>query len=401
MHLFRATVRVVIFGLGLSGCAIIPGTGPTTKAILGESKDDNLVVERAPPEPYALIPMDRSRAKKISAAFTSRPDASDAFLLDATTPNLMISSGDTVEVTIVSVSDVGFIDFTSASISPISLTSIPQQQVDHRGRIHVPPAGRVKVAGMMEAEVEQLLGERLGKILIKPTVMVRVADRAKARAAILGQVKFPGRYSLKNGSTRLLDLIGGAGGPAGAAEDLTLTLTRRGASFSLPLSKILADSSHNIRIWPEDVVLVEAPVRRFIALGAFSSSGTSSGTMIKFDQKDYTLAQGVSAAGGLRTNQADRRGLFVFRPTPKSVLRSTGFFDEQIEQIEGTQVPTIYQFDLRDPSTMFALSEFAMEDGDLVYASDSILTDVDKIIGAFSRYTALGGFYARSVSGIN
>ena len=394
MHLFRATVRVVIFGLGLSGCAIIPGTGPTTNAILGESKDDNLVVERAPSEPYALIAMDRSRAKKISAAFISRPDASDAFLLDAATPNFMISSGDTVEVTIVSVSDVGFIDFTSASISPISLTSIPQQQVDNRGRIHVPPAGRVKVAGMMEAEVEQLLAERLGKILIKPTVMVRVADRAKARAAILGDVKSPGRYSLKNGSTRLLDLIGGAGGPAGAAEDLTLTLTRRGASFSLPLSKILADSSHNIRIWPEDVVLVEAPVRRFIALGAFSSSGA----MIKFDQKDYTLAQGVSAAGGLRTNQADRRGLFVFRPTPKSVLRSTGFFDEQIEKIEGTEVPTIYQFDLRNPSTMFALSEFAMEDGDLVYASDSFLTDVDKVIGAFSRYGAVGAFAANGIN---
>ena len=365
--------------IGLGACSLIPGDGPTTAAVVDGRGAASVPADTPEAEPVAVVPIDRSRARVVNAAFAPDGLESAAFMPDRPSPPILISIGDLIEVTIVSTSETGFLDFSQSAISPISRTTLPPQQVDARGRIHVPPAGRVRVAGLPEDAVERRLTARLGEILVDPTVIVRVTERAKARAAILGAVGGPGRYSLDPEATRLLDLIGDAGGPAGDPETLLLTLTRDGVSATLPLDVVLADPAYNIRIWPGDVVTVEPRLRRVVALGAFGSSGST----VRFDEDRFTLAQAVSEAGGMNTGQADRRGLFVFRPTPPAVLAEFGIDPDRLRPGEDALVPTVYQFDMREPGTVFALSDFEVRDGDLLYASDSFITEFNKVFSVF------------------
>jgi polysaccharide export outer membrane protein len=379
----------------VGGCSIVPGTGPTTLAMLDGRGSEAVASETPPAEPYALVTVDRHRARVVNAAFEPENDQIvGAFLPDQAPPPLRIAVGDSVVVAIVSTSETGFLDFSQSAISPISQTVLPAQQVDAKGRIHVPPAGRVRVAGLDEAAVERRLTARLGEILVNPTVIVRVADRAKARAAILGSVAAPGRYSLDPEATRLLDLIGEAGGQSGRPEDLQLTLTRDGVSATLPLSAILANPAYNIRVWPDDVILIEPPRRQFVALGAFGASGRA----IDIDRDEYSLAEAMSAAGGLRTSQADRRGVFVFRPSGRELLGELGVEQAALAAQADPVLPTVYHFDMREPMTFFALSEFQLRDGDLVYVSDAPIAEFNKVFNTFLRVSGQAVGYARLIS---
>ena len=374
----------------VSGCAFVPGGGPTHGAVTGAPAERT--APPGAPTPYALIPVTLDRAEQVNAAHRAgMQDGSGAgparFFADAPPPPVRIEVGDTVEVSIVSTSESGFIDFANAAISPLSTTTLPAQQVDAAGRIHVPPAGRVRVAGADEAAVEARLAERLGRILIDPRVLLRVTDRAKARAAAFGEVADPGRFPLDPKATRLLDLLGFAGGPKGKPEELRLTLTRGGVSAALPLETALTRRAYNIRIWPGDVLRISPVTRRFVALGAVGRGGVA----VEFAQPGYTLAQALSAAGGIRTDQADRRGVFLLRKSPSALLRGMGV----TAALPGAETPTIYQFDLQDPATLFAAARFEMQDGDMVYVSDALITEIRKVLGIFSD---VSGQYAQVVT---
>jgi hypothetical protein len=112
-----SVIRKAILGacvLALSACA---GGGPGTRAILGEA--DSTVASRAETLPYIVVDVDREhrhggqpRARRHAAILRRRPPGP-----------VIIGVGDTVQVSIVSSSESGFLDFTTAQISPISTTS--------------------------------------------------------------------------------------------------------------------------------------------------------------------------------------------------------------------------------------------------------------------------------------
>lgn len=89
-----------------------------------------------------------------------------------------------------------------------SSTDMTNYLVDANGEIEMPLLGKVKVAGLSTREIRELLRQKLEKFLQSPTVRVYMESY---KVTILGEVKVPGVYSVRNEKLSLTDAIGLAG----------------------------------------------------------------------------------------------------------------------------------------------------------------------------------------------
>ncbi|QDL94730.1 polysaccharide export protein (plasmid) [Paroceanicella profunda] len=354
----------------LTACETVPGAGPTTQAILTDSAAVRTLP--GPKQAFALVTLDEPMARKVNSAFAYNMADSAPFFMDEAPPRLTIGVSDKIEIGIVSKSDSGFIDFTQSSVAPLSTTQLPLQEVGTDGRVQVPPLGRVQAAGLTVQQFENRLISQLSQVLVEPSVVVRVADRASARAAVIGQVAQPGRFALDQEDLRLVDLVSLAGGPLKQSSDLTLSLTRNGTSYAIPFDTAITSPVYNVRVFPGDVIQVQDVRHRFVVLGGVAQNGE-----YEFARPELSLAAAMGQARGMNNRQADRRGVFLYRRTPVSVLADLG---ADVSSFTTPVVPTIYQFDFSNPTTLFAAQVFDMKDEDVIFVSDAFLEEVDKVL---------------------
>ncbi|MEM7668772.1 MAG: polysaccharide biosynthesis/export family protein [Pseudomonadota bacterium] len=371
---------VIIAGCAaIAGCTYLPGAGPTTADLRGDAV---VTYKSEKPDPYVIVGMNTRVAKSLAAG--AKPAKAGGLLPDQPAPNFTINEGDTVQVSLVSINQDGFIDFSSSSLTPIALTPLPQQIVGNDGRVNVPPLGRVRARGLSPEQFEYQLAAQLSQVLIEPSVIVQMLDRQAARASVLGQVEDPGSKAILRRDLRLLDLIGLAGGQSGPAEDLILTLTRGATRVRLPYKDVIYNPANNVRIHPGDVVSVDLSRRSYVVRGAINSPGR-----YEFIEPRVTLSEAIGRARGIPSRRASRSGMFVFRSIERERLQNLGF---DPTTIEGDMIPTIFHFDYRVPSTVFAEQAFVLEDGDVVYISDHVIEEINKVFGIFNSVVPVQTF---------
>ncbi|TCP39274.1 polysaccharide biosynthesis/export family protein [Rhodovulum marinum] len=374
-------------GLLLAGCG---GSGPSANAILSGT---DMVVGRASLSeteraPYVLVEMDRGLARAFTDA--QRRTEQEAFHRTGGPMPVVIGRGDIVQVAIVSTAETGFVDFTTASISPISQTSLVPQEVGDDGMIRVPPLGRIRAQGRTVREVENFLTERLGEVLVEPAAIVRIADRQSAKVSVVGKVGAPGKYSLDDVNLRVLDLITAAGGPAERSENLRVKLSRNGVTRTALLESILSNPRLNVYLRPGDVIEVETPENRIVVLGA---GGTRNQTLT-LDQPDGTLVDVLGYGEGLANRRADRSGVFIYRDAQRDVLARMGV---DVSRFAGDSVPTVFRFDLSQPDSLFVAKSFAVADGDVLYIAASLKDAVD----AFATFFPVPSTFVPTPSGFD
>lgn len=365
--MIRGVVPVLSILL-LTACA---GGGPSARAIVGGS--DSTVASRAETVPYIVVEVDETIATVVARFMDTDPQ----FFGDLRPKPVIIGVGDTVQISIVSASETGFLDFTSASISPIASTSLPPQTIREGGMINVPPVGRLRAEGQTIQSFEELLERRLGEVLIEPSVIVELVDRQSARVNVVGQVAGGGAIPLTEVNTRLIDVIVAAGGPAGRTEDTVVRLSRGGNTRSVSLQRLYEHPRFNIIVQPGDVIALEPADRKFTVLGA------SGNQTLRFDEQNVSLAEALSQAGGLQSPRAKRTGVFVYRRVPRDVLASVG---AEIAHISGNEIATIFQFDFTDPAVLFTSNSFEIADGDILYIADSVNQEVSNVISVLTSF---------------
>jgi polysaccharide export outer membrane protein len=359
----------------LAGCNLISGAGPTGEAI----RDDGVAIDPAarPEARYALVRMDLPLVDMIDAAWPAPPPTGDVPADTAPARSqLTIGPGDAIGVTIVNVSQTGFVDFTESAISPLATTDLPPQQVGPDGRISVPPLGRVPAAGRTPQVLERELQARLAEILVEPEVVVRLAERRNRQAAVMGAVADPGYFPILSEDTRLLDLVGAAGGPVEPPEEVELALRRGGRERRVRFDVFLRQPDWNVRVWPGDVITLAPAERRYTLLGASVLNGE-----FTYTEPTLTLAQALGRGRGLDNFRAERSGVFLFRETPRAALRRAA---ARPLPFEAATVPTIYHFDFSRPAVLFAAQRFEIRDGDMIYVPDSPLAELSKVLSAFN-----------------
>lgn len=374
----------------LSGCASLGSGGPTAGAIKGA--DGDLVGQAG----IAIIDVTDTVARRAIAS--ARPALFSEVLGDSPAVETVIQRGDVIGVTIYEAPPAALFGTTAtfgggsvasalqdAASGTAQRTGLPEMMVDDMGRITVPFAGSIAVAGRTPPQVARQIVARLAGKAHAPEVIVRIVTNSSANVSVIGEVSTNGRIGLTPRGERLLDVLANAGGVRQPADKTTIQITRAGQVVSLPLDAIIRDPRQNIRLQTDDVVAAIFQPYSFTSLGA---TGTSS--EVPFEQTGLTLSQALGRIGGLKEDRANARGVFIFRfedpaaidPAIAATARRTP---------EG-RIPVIYRVDLRNPATLFVAQGFPIRNKDVIYATTAPLGELQRFVGIISSlaFTAIG-----------
>ena len=185
------------------------------------------------------------------------------------------------------------------------------ERVSERGTISFPYLEPLMISTLSSRGVETLIQDKLtqGAIIKNPQVSVLIVEYQSQLVAVLGQVNKPGQYPLIT-ARRVIDLLAQAGGPivnesgspgAGIAGD-EATLTRRdGNVIKIDLGALFAgDSRQNVFVAAGDTIFVPRAPQIYV-YGEVQKAG------IYQLQRHMTVAQAISAGGGLTSRGSDRR----------------------------------------------------------------------------------------------
>ena len=187
-----------------------------------------------------------------------------------------------------------------------------ESRISESGQINFPLIGAVTVGGLAipaaEKRIETLLRER--GFVLRPQVTIQVVRTLSSQVSVLGQVGKPGRYPIEMTSSKVSEMIAGAGGVVpGGADVVTLVGTRNGepVKLDIDLPAILQSGRAELDVQVEngDIIYVDRAPTIYI-YGEVQRPG-----QIRLE-RGMTLMQVLAAAGGLSARGTER-GIKVHR----------------------------------------------------------------------------------------
>lgn len=352
--------RVVALALAvlLAACGddTIPSAGPDMNAVV-PGNPLNLPFDIVDLNPQTIDAIVKAPGAPVVSA--SRPPRGAA-------PSVVVAPGDVLRVRI-------FEPYDGSIYAPLQKggSEVGLLRVAENGTISVPYAGNVPVAGVGLQTVEERIVAKLAGRAYQPQVVVELAVDRSNTYAVSGDVKQPGRYSLLEGAKTVVDAINRAGGTTRAPNQHEVILKRRGVEYRLPMSDLLAGG--DIMLQRDDTLVVITNIKAFTALGAVVKSGN-----IEINRTKVSLLEGLGEVGGLSDNQANKTGVFVFRPQDSAAFATPH------------ARPTVYRLDFAKPSSVFVAQQFAIQPRDVIFVSNSPLYEANKVISVFGTLFNLG-----------
>lgn len=202
----------------------------------------------------------------------------------------IISPNDILEITVYGEPDLS----TSARVS-------------QDGTIIYPLLGNIKVGGFTLRELEIIITHLLGQdYLVKPQVSIFVKEYAKI--SILGQVRNPGSYEMKESLT-LTQAIALTGGFANTANTSKVKIIRTAGdekeTLEINVDQILEKAAPDVEIKANDTIIVEE-------YGRFSIMGQVTRPGVYTLQRGLKVIEAINLAGGF-TATAAQDGTRVIR----------------------------------------------------------------------------------------
>ena len=129
------------------------------------------------------------------------------------------------------------------------------------GKISLPLANELEASGKTAAELQREISERLRKYITEPIVNVMVKQINSLKISVLGEVRKPDVYRIKNQVT-VLDAIAMAGGFTDLARPNRVVVLRNTASgpqrIKINVKQTVADAAGQpFYLQPQDTVYVE------------------------------------------------------------------------------------------------------------------------------------------------
>ena len=243
---------------------------------------------------WMAVPLALAQAPK---ADTTRADTTKADTTKADTARVetILGPGDVVRATV----------FQNPDLTV-------ESRISESGQINFPLIGAVTVGGLAipaaEKRIETLLRER--GFVLRPQVTIQVVRTLSSQVSVLGQVSKPGRYPIEMTSSKVSEMIAGAGGVVpGGADVVTLVGTRNGepVKLDIDLPAILQSGRAELDVQVEngDIIYVDRAPTIYI-YGEVQRPG-----QIRLE-RGMTLMQVLAAAGGLSARGTER-GIKVHR----------------------------------------------------------------------------------------
>ena len=181
------------------------------------------------------------------------------------------------------------------------------------GFISFPLIGRLKVAGMTTSEIENSIALKLaeGQFMLDAHVSVIVTDYLSKQFMVLGSVKEPGSYALRE-QERLLDAISKAGGidfEQGGKQGMIIRTENPGAEnqrkivikIDLPALLKGGDQFSNLPLTNKDLIYIPK-ADYFYIIGQVQAPGSYA-----YLEKEITLVEAIGKSGGFTPIAARNR----------------------------------------------------------------------------------------------
>jgi polysaccharide export outer membrane protein len=352
----------------MTGCVQLPTSGPSRHEVRVTAAEKRIRV----------VNVDNLVAVQLATARSARA-FSDVFGTGSGSATI-VGLGDIVEVSIWEAPPAVLFSPTlrqsslgssAPSMAASNAATFPPLMVADDGTIDVPFAGRITASGKSLQQIgADIAGQLQGKAN-KPQVVVRLVTNNAEYATVIGDVEHSTRIPLTPHRERLLDALAAAGGTKEPVGKVTLQLTRGSDVDALPLDTVIRDPRQNIPLRPGDIVTALYQPHYLTALGA-----TGKSEELNFEAQGISLAQALARVGGLNDNLANPAGVFIFRFESRDALQKGGI----AMNAPDSQVPVIYQVDLRDPRAFFAAQNFPMSNKDVMYVANAPGAELQKFI---------------------
>ncbi len=352
----------------LSACAK-PSDGPTA----GNIRSATLPRTN---EKIPVIELANASAATVSAASTQNASGPGLTALRNTGYNSQrLRRGDVIDITVLDTGEDGLFSPTQSKT-----LNLGRFTVDQSGSVNIPFVGKQRVVDSTPEGLQSQVVAGLKGSAVNPQAVVTVVDKPTSAVMLSGAVKNPGKIVLTARQERVLDALNQAGGPTVAAGAATVTVVRGSQRASVPLDRVMREDRQNIRLSPDDQIMIDGDAASYTALGAFKSAGE-----FQFEAGKLTLAQAVGRAGGLLDDRADARNVYVFRNEIVQVPAARIPGAKGPVATATTMRPVIYHVNMRDASSIALMQLFQMQKGDVLYASNAPLVDSAKLLTVFQK----------------
>jgi len=326
----------------------MPSSGPDLDQVVGAS--------RGPRPEFRVVNLNTAPETQVLANASPEVEPPSVITQAAKLSSVdLIDVGDVLQVTVFEVGASLFSGTANANslAGPTTPTAnaeaLPVMPVGPDGSIQLPYVGRITAAGRSPTEVAADIEAGLRGKSQSPQVVVTVHEDQGNTVVLIGDVKSPGRKPLSYRRESLLDMVAMAGGPTFPSADTTVRLTRNGRSAEMQLGEIHSGSNEDVTLQSHDRLELIYRQRTFTAFGA-----TGKVSEIPLQSLHLTLAQALARMGGPLDQQADPRGIFIFR-----ARQSSG------------ALPIVYRLDLKNPNGYFVAQQFQVLDHDLIYVANA------------------------------
>ena len=283
--------------------------------------------------------------------------------------------GDVIDITVLDTGEDGLFSPTQSKT-----LNLGRFTVDQSGSVNIPFVGKQRVIDSTPEGLQSQVVAGLKGSAVNPQAVVTVVDKPTSAVMLSGAVKTPGKIVLTARQERVLDALNQAGGPTVAPGAANVTVVRGSQRANAPLDRIMREDRQNIRLSPDDQIMIDGDAASYTALGAFKSAGE-----FQFEAGKLTLAQAVGRAGGLLDDRADARNVYVFRNEIVQVPVARASGAKGPVAMATSMRPVIYHVNMRDASSIALMQLFQMQKGDVLYASNAPLVDSAKLLTVFQK----------------
>jgi polysaccharide export outer membrane protein len=374
-HAGKKALLALVLGLAGTGCDLLPSDGPNANGMLshasGSLKSDaaSTAVTR-----YVLVSINARIADLAIQFYQPAAEAPPALFQKASGAFGGVGVGDVLRVTIWEQGDVGLFVGRDRKSTDVTV------RVDTDGTIALPYAGRFPVAGRRLADVEATIVQRLQGQAAQPQATVIVMENVASSVSVQGEVNKPGPYPIAKANQHVLDAIAMAGGAKYPVYETLVSVTRGRAKMQAYLQDVIDKPDiFNVPVSAGDAVLLTRKQQKFLAFGAVAQPGEQA-----FRKETLKLSDGLGQVLGLDPTRSDAKGIYLFRREPLELARRYGL--QPLAEDQGT-MPIVYQLDLKDPKSFFAMTSFPLEPNDILFVSTAPLSEASRFFQILSGAT--------------
>ncbi|NYT76916.1 polysaccharide biosynthesis/export family protein [Alcaligenaceae bacterium] len=337
----------------LSACALAPGMN------MGGPQAAAQAVEDVAPE-GALTPITPELISQQRAALTTEVK-SDVKRLYGKSKIYTIGAGDILNIVVWDHPELAMSTISSSrSTGSLSQADIGNgYPVSANGTIQFPFVGSIKVAGLTDEQVRDLLTKRIATYINNPQLTVRIQTYRSNRIYVDGEVRAPGLQVIDDLPMTLPEALNRAGGFTPDADRSSVVLIRNGTSIDINLPQLT-----RLGINPNKIMLTNGDMLR--VLNREESKVFVLGEVFKPHSQPLrdghlSLTEALGEAGGVDQLTGNPRQIYVVRKGA----------DDNAQ---------IFHLDAASPAAFVLANEFELHARDVVFVDAAAIVRWNRVI---------------------